>query len=428
MNGTVFYDANNKRWIARYPAGRFNTGKVIAGYGQTAEKAMARRDAALKRALNGTMRGGTITVRHVLMKYMAWIEQGNDRRNSIARKRDRLERYLKPYMGKPMKSFDSDDVGAIITAARAASTDSANSKIAKTMWGEIHQMCDFAIQRGMIEKNPTDYVIRPKYTSAARRTNELHIDERIEQGRWMLEHAARDGGTAYGMLLLACMGLRAGEIRGMEYKCFTHLLDGAWDSTTMTVQQIYDRDVETGEWRLMKHTKSNAMTHRTLAVPKPWAYNIFCFYEQIQDKYKLPYDYDGFMCLNKDGKPLTKNQQSTIWNDLRRAYINEHPDRKPIASTMRIHDMRHVIASVLVMNGATLERVRPILGHMNAEMTAYYTALSTGFNRATMNELPELMNHGNNLLNFININNENKISQKNANANTSNAREQSEPH
>lgn len=86
---------------------------------------MARRDAALKRALNGTMRGGTITVRHVLMKYMAWIEQGNDRRNSIARKRDRLERYLKPYMGKPMKSFDSDDVGAIITAARAASTDSA---------------------------------------------------------------------------------------------------------------------------------------------------------------------------------------------------------------------------------------------------------------------------------------------------------------
>ena len=81
---------------------------------------MARRDAALKRALNGTMRGGTITVRHVLMKYMAWIEQGNDRRNSIARKRDRLERYLKPYMGKPMKSFDSDDVGAIITAARAA--------------------------------------------------------------------------------------------------------------------------------------------------------------------------------------------------------------------------------------------------------------------------------------------------------------------
>lgn len=114
------------------------------------------------------------------------------------------------------------------------------------------------------------------------------------------------------------------------------------------------------------------------------------------------------MCLNKDGKPLTKNQQSAIWNDLRRAYINEHPDRKPIASTMRIHDMRHVIASVLVMNGATLERVRPILGHMNAEMTAYYTALSTGFNRATMNELPELMNHGNNLLNFININNENK--------------------
>lgn len=401
MDGTVFWSEARHTWIARYPAGRFGTPHRIEGQGITADKARRNRDKALKRALEGTQQRSGMTVRRALDKYMDWIEQGNDRANSIARKRDRLERYLTPFMNKQFTDFDSDDVSSIIAAAREASIDSDNSKIAKTMYDELEQLFDFAQQRGMIAIKPTTYVIRPKYVSAARRANELHIDERIQMGRWMLGHAARDVDTGYGMLLLASMGLRAGEIRGMQWKCFTHLMDGRFDDTTVRVEQIYDRDIRTGEWRLMTHTKSNAMTYRTLAVPRTWAYNLICFYERMQDDYHLPYGYDSFVCLNNDGNALTKNQQAAIWNRYKQAYINEHPDERDIASTMRIHDMRHVIASVLVMNGATLEQVRPILGHMTTEMTNYYTALSTGFNRDTMNTLPELMGHENNLPSFI---------------------------
>lgn len=404
MDGTVFYAESQGCWIARYPAGRFNTGKVIAGYGKTREKAMRNRDRALARALSGTQQRNGATVRGVLDKYMAWVEQGNDRANSIERKRDRLERYLIPYMGKPFKELNSEDVQAIIGEARRASKDSENSKIAKTMYDELEQLFSWAQQRNMIATKPTTYVIRPKYTSAARRTNELHIDERIEMGRWLLSHAAEQADTGYGMLLLASMGMRAGEIRGMEWKCFNHLLDGRLDETTVSVQQIYDRDIRTGEWKIMRHTKSNAMSYRTIAVPQVWAYNLLNFYEHMEDVHHLPYRYDGFVCLDEDGNPLTKNRQQNIWNGLKQAYIREHPTvNEEIAWGMRIHDMRHVVASVLVMNGATLEQVRPILGHMSTEMTQYYTSLSTGFNRATMNELPTLMEHGNNILNYWNL-------------------------
>ena len=53
MNGTVFYSATRRIWIARYPAGLHGTPKIIAGYGKTREKAIRNRERALGRAIAG---------------------------------------------------------------------------------------------------------------------------------------------------------------------------------------------------------------------------------------------------------------------------------------------------------------------------------------------------------------------------------------
>lgn len=408
MDGTVFYDSNNKRWIARYPAGRFNTPKPIAGYGQTREKAIQRRDKALKRALEGTQyKTRKDSVRSMLDRYFQWLDgRTATRANTLAKKKERLNRYLKPYYSMSMKDFNEPECIAILKAGRQNSKNSENSKIEQDLYSELRQFSKWLLNRKLIDEDFMRFMEKPKYSSGTRQANEMHIDERIAMGRWLLNWTSENIKTNsidYGMMMIASLGLRAGEIRGLEWKCFKHLLDGQFDDTTLIIQQQWDRDVNTGEWRLYMHTKSNAKTWREIAIPKTWAYNLFSYYEYEQDRLHHPYDYDGFLFLNDKGTPLTKNQQQKRWNDLKAKYIESHPKTADIDRTMRIHDMRHVVASLLIENGATMAQIQPIMGWMNSQMAEYYTHLSQKFGRETMNKIPEILNHETpDTINFLN--------------------------
>ena len=65
--------------------------------------------------------------------------------------------------------------------------------------------------------------------------------------------------------------------------------------------------------------------------------------------------------------------------------------------------MRHVVASLLIENGATMAQIQPIMGWMNSQMAEYYTHLSQKFGRETMNKIPEILNHETpDTINFLN--------------------------
>jgi site-specific recombinase XerD len=316
---------------------------------------------------------------------------------------------LKPYYGQAITDIDETVCLKIIATAKANSKDASNNKISATMWSELHQLFTWCRERNIITQDPTLLITRPKYSSKAQQKNEINIDRRIAMGKWLLDYTSSHidaHSTDYGMILCGSMGLRAGEIRGLEWKCFQHLLDRQFDRTVLIVQQIYDRNLKTKQWELQRWTKSNAKGYRELAVPRAWCENFFNFYIYEQDnlfnEFHLPYDYDSFCFLTEQGKPFNKNQQQKRWNDLKEIYIAEHPKTAEIDKDMRIHDMRHVIASLLIEGGATLEQVKPILGHMDKNTTDYYTHLSQKFSRATMDKIPSLLGHGDNTLGFFN--------------------------
>ena len=66
------------------------------------------------------------------------------------------------------------------------------------------------------------------------------------------------------------------------------------------------------------------------------------------------------------GKPYTTIQK--VWNRLRTAAGLEH---------VRIHDLRHQYASMLVNSGRTLYEVQQILGHSTSKVTQRYSHLTT---------------------------------------------------
>lgn len=79
-----------------------------------------------------------------------------------------------------------------------------------------------------------------------------------------------------------------------------------------------------------------------------------------------------------------------------RAYLFEdwettHGRKLAPEEKLRWHDLRHVAASILVSDGHALEEVKPILGHMDTEMTEYYTQLLPSRQQAIMSDLELLM-------------------------------------
>jgi site-specific recombinase XerD len=404
-DGTCFYSETRKTYIARYPAGRF--GRMIEGQGLTEDKAKRNRDRALKRYLENPAGRSHNTVKGMLEKYYEWLDGGDRRANTLTRKKDRLNRYLKPYMALRISELDATICESIKRATRKASKD-AHGRLPGQVYSEMHQFLDFCQKRKYIASNPLDMVEKPKYISKAKDANEQHIIERIAMGVWLLDYTGSHismFSTEYGMVLAASLGLRAGEIRGLEWNAFEHLLDRDFEHTTLTVSQMYDRDAATGEWHIVKWTKSNAARWREISVPKEWAKNFFDLYiwqqDEIFNKFHLPYDYRGICFLTEQGTPFREQTQLKHWKNLKEKYTETHEKTASIDSSMRLHDLRHVVASLLVMHGATIEEIRPILGHADARTTEYYTHLASGFEKNTMAKLPGLFGHGENSAGFL---------------------------
>jgi site-specific recombinase XerD len=371
-------------------------GRKISGYGKTEEIAKANRDKALKRGITNTQRSTSNSVGTVLKKYITWLEATDRKSNTLARKKDRLQRYLKPYMTKSITKLDEDAILEILTAAKANAKSDAYSKIPNQIYSEIHQLLEWCLKRGYVEKNPILLIEKPSWKSKARATNEEHIDQRITLGKALLAYTARHAstyGVEYGILLIASLGLRAGEIRGLTWDCFDHLLDG--EDCILHVRQQYDRDATTGQWNLVKWTKTAAGT-RKIALPDEWKANLTDYYDWLYDHQRNATE--RYCFITKANTPFTSGRMNEHWKNLKENFEEEQQKIKPeykmsdIDKGMRLYDMRHVCASLLVSSGrATIDQVRPILGHTDRKMTEYYTHLTMASERLTMNNIPELM-------------------------------------
>jgi integrase len=395
-DGSVFYSDSMHTWVARYPASKMGLGRKISGYGKTEERAIANRDKALKRAITNTQRSTSNSVGTVLRRYTTWLEATDRKANTLARKKDRLQRYLKPYMTKSITKLDEDAIIEILASAKANAKSDTYSKIPNQIYSELHQLLEWCLKRNLIQKNPILLVEKPSWKSRARNTNEEYIDARIALGKALLAYTAKHAstyGVEYGILLVASLGLRAGEIRGLTWDCFEHLLDD--EDCILHVRQQYDRDATTGKWHLVEWAKTDAGT-RKIALPTEWKANLADYYDWLYDRQSSAPEMYCF--ITKTGTPFTGGRMNEHWRNLKTAFEKEQQRKKPqymmtdVDKSMRLYDMRHVCASLLVSSGrATIDQVRPILGHTDRKMTEYYTHLTMESERKTMENIPELM-------------------------------------
>ena len=125
-----------------------------------------------------------------------------------------------------------------------------------------------------------------------------------------------------------------------------------------TIQAKWSQvDTENGVWRI---PASNSKSKRTRAVPL----NDSALW--VLEQARLQGEFECIFANPETGKPFVTITR--VWYRIRKQVSISH---------LRIHDLRHSFASLLVSGGRSLYEVQQILGHSDPKVTMRYAHLST---------------------------------------------------
>jgi integrase len=204
-----------------------------------------------------------------------------------------------------------------------------------------------AVADGLIPRNAATGIAGPRVGRA-----ELRILT-VGQARAMLESAGDD---THGRLwtVLVGTGARLGEMLGLRRG------DVDLERGTITIVgslRPIDRRIRAeGEARLQLTDPKTAQGRRTIAVP---------LFVQAALRAELeeprPRNLAGLVFTTPRGTALDPRNVSRRWEAFRAEYG---------LGAIRIHDLRHTAASLILANGGTLHDVMKLLGHANIAETA----------------------------------------------------------
>lgn len=156
------------------------------------------------------------------------------------------------------------------------------------------------------------------------------------------------------VVLSVFYGLRRSEVLGLQWESVD------FENKTITIQhtRIYGDSDETDaviERDILKRKSS----YRTLPIPETvWT----LLHNLKMVRYgENPAPNDACVCLNREGKPVAPNYFTQCFKQ----FLRDKDLRE-----IRLHDLRHTCASVLIQNRVPLIEVQQWLGHSTLETTA----------------------------------------------------------
>lgn len=206
-----------------------------------------------------------------------------------------------------------------------------------------------AQRKGSVQRNVADLADAPKLSSAPRRPMKVWTAEQL---RTFLEGIV-DNRMYPAIYLAANTGLRRGEVLGLRWDDID--LDGMRLSVRNTVLNVA-YVIEISEVKTNTSRRTVDLEPRTAAVLKAWRK------AQLEERVALglrPKD-DSLVFADPDGSPIHPDLYSQTF------------DRLVAASDVpriRLHDLRHTHATILLKEGVPAKVVSERLGHANVAFT-----------------------------------------------------------
>jgi integrase len=228
----------------------------------------------------------------------------------------------------------------------------------------LRKAFNLAIRWNWREDNPASGV---RKNPEEKRNRYLNRNEIAVLARAVQDH--NESATANAIKLLMLTGARRGEVLGATWDMFD-LENGVWTKPSAHTKQrrLHRVPLNSPALRLLKEMKQHAT-------------------QKAQER-RTPIH--PFLFPGLDGKPLSDIKRSWL-SICRKAGLAERfekrdRDGKPLKTkdgepimhwrtTVRVHDLRHSFASILVSAGASLPLIGQMLGHTQPATTARYAHL-----------------------------------------------------
>ena len=209
----------------------------------------------------------------------------------------------------------------------------------------------YAITCGIIKSNPCSEI---KPTKGAENENDIYS---LEEFQALLSALEAKAPTDYllAFMFMAFLGMRRGEVMGLEYKDFD------FDNQTVTISRTSNyRNKETGIYTSSPKTKTSC---RTLSVPPDILQLVKRLRaEQIEQMFKCGdnwHDTDRLF-ITWCGEPMHPNTPYT-WLE-RFCHANDLPFKG-------LHSFRHFFATLAITSGTDYKTVSTLLGHSQTSTT-----------------------------------------------------------
>jgi len=218
----------------------------------------------------------------------------------------------------------------------------------------IHRALKYAVKMEMINSNPADRVERPKkeqFVGQFYDANEMNQLFRVLEGSVL----------QVPIMLGAFYGLRRSEILGLKWSAIDFE-----DNTISICHTVAQIKLDGKKMIVESDTPKTKSSRRTLPLV-PAMRSLLIRQREQQEHYQricgkaYSKDYQDYVCLNQLGERLKPDyltaafKKILISNNLR---------------VIRLHDLRHSCASLLLANGVPMKQIQEWLGHSQFSTTA----------------------------------------------------------
>ena len=268
---------------------------------------------------------------------------------TLSRYQGMIKRYIDPVIGNiPVQQLNTLAVQSWVNGLKI-SPSSGKEMSAATIKHAYHVLkgaMDKAVLAGIIYRSPCAGIMLPK----GQKKQAVIYDEK--QIRQLLDAAS---GTEMELVIdiELCLGVRRGELLGLEWG------DIDWEHNQVKI--IRNRVVVDGK-AVVKEPKT-ATSVRTLDVPLPLMQKLRKHKMQcLSNKLRLgnAYTVTDYIIVHPDGKPIYPEYLSQMLTKLQ--------ERAGLPKC-RFHDLRHLCASIMLLQGVNVKVAQERLGHKDISTT-----------------------------------------------------------
>lgn len=257
---------------------------------------------------------------------------------------EKVRNHINPELGStPLSQLDPTQIQRFINSRIARDL---SPKSIRSMYNNLNAALNKAVQLKILKHNPCVGVVLPKLK---RYQSDVYDAEQIQH---LLEIASQESVSVFVISVLgALLGLRRGEMTGLQWENID------FDKQTVT---ICENRVQSTKGVIKKDPKSEA-GKRTVMIGEK-ALDALRQVKAIYDNACNDpwFRASGYVLFKENGEPYRPDCITQLWQ----RFI-----QRTDLPYIRLHDLRHTNATLLIANGVSARVVQHRLGHADVSTT-----------------------------------------------------------